>query len=179
MNIIRRRDPFETMGMGRLLRDFFEEPLLMNELGGLEGQAGTLPLDISEKEDEVVVRASLPGFAPDDIDVQVHNGMLMINAERTEEEEEQGERFHRRERRFGAVSRTVALPTEVREDQVRADLRDGVLTLHLPKTPEARPKKIPISGGDGGRSRQTLQTGQQGQQGQKSRTPQRPSSDGG
>lgn len=144
MNIIRRRDPLEMVGMGRMLRDFFDEPM-MGDLADL--QPGALPLDVSEKEDEIVVRASLPGFSPDDIDVQVHNGMLMINAEHTEEQEEEGERFHRRERRFGAVSRTVSLPTEVREDQVRAELNNGVLTLNLPKTPEARPHRIPISGG--------------------------------
>lgn len=146
MNIVRRRDQMEPFGMSRMLREFMNDPFFA-ELQEPGVEPGLLPIDVVERDDELVVLASLPGFRKDEIDVQVHNGMLTINAEHSEEQEEQGERYHRRERRFGAVSRMIPLPAEVREDQCQAELKDGVLTLTLPKTPEARPRRIQITEG--------------------------------
>jgi HSP20 family protein len=146
MNII-RRDPFDApfVQMNRLfshmIGDGFGE-------GGLEpASEGVLPLDVLEDEKSVIVRASLPGFSPDEVDVEVHNGILTIQARHEEENEEQGPRFLRRERRWGSVSRNVALPTLVDEQACEADLSNGVLTLRIPKSQEAMPRKIKIGNG--------------------------------
>jgi HSP20 family protein len=146
-----RRDPFtETLPaaamMNRLMERFFNEPFLAEPTGIDEG---LLPLDISEDDKSVVVRASLPGFSKDEIDVQVHNGIVSINAEHKEEHEEKGERFVRRERRYGSLSRRVALPTNVKEDQCEAELRNGELILRIPRSEEAMPRKIQIREGGG------------------------------
>ena len=105
---------------------------------------GSLPLDVLEKDGQVVVKASLPGFKKEEIDVQVHDGVLYIKAEHNEEKEENSAKFYRRERRYGAVARRVALPGAVAEADVNAELKDGVLTLTLPVPAKAQPKQIEI-----------------------------------
>jgi HSP20 family protein len=105
---------------------------------------GSLALDVLEKDGHVVVKASLPGFQKDEIDVQVHDGVLYIKAEHNEEKEENNAKFYRRERRYGAVARRVALPGTVAESDVNAELKDGVLTLTLPVPAKAQPKQIEI-----------------------------------
>jgi len=143
-NHIVRRDPFESFApIDRLFRGLFEREPLITNLATFE--EGTLALDVSEDEHNVLVRASLPGFRKEDVQVEVHDGVLTINAGRTEESEDTGERFYRKERREGSVSRRIALPSPVVEDEARAELADGVLTLRLPKTQKETPKRIAIS----------------------------------
>jgi HSP20 family protein len=146
VNTIIRREfdtPFATMN--RLMSQLWNDQLQEGGMGA--PQEVLLPLDVSEDEKSVIVRASLPGFKADDVDVQVHNGILTIKAEQSEEHEEKGERFLRRERRFGAVTRSVALPSMVDEDACDASLEHGVLTLRIPKSQAAMPRKIRIGGG--------------------------------
>jgi HSP20 family protein len=147
MNLI-RRDPFDLPlpAMSRLFNQFFE-PYGDGGLSQLD--EGTLPLDISENERNVIVRASVPGFGKEDIDVEVHNGILTIKAQHNEQRDEKNERFYRRERRFTSMSRRVALPSTVRDDACQAELRDGVLTLMIPKSEEAMPRKVQIREGNG------------------------------
>src|ERR1051326_3140336 len=121
MNLI-RRDPADLPT--RLFNQFFGEPFW----NGTDLDEGTLPLDISEDEKNVIVRASVPGFAKEDIDVEVHNGVLTLKASKKVEHEEKGERFYRRELRFGSMSRRVALPSTVEDGKTQAELKDGVLT---------------------------------------------------
>lgn len=139
-----RHDPFTNLRqtMDRLFDDsFFRTPARLFD-------EGTLPVDISEQEGELLVKASLPGFETDDIDVQVTEGVLSIKAKHSEEHEEQGERFYRRERTFGSVSRRIALPGIVHDAEVEAELKSGVLTLHIPLPEKAQPKQIAIKNGD-------------------------------
>jgi HSP20 family protein len=89
----------------------------------------------------------VPGFSKDEIDVQVHQGVLSIHARKAEEHAETGERFYRRERRYGAMSRRIALPGIVHDAPVDAQLLDGVLTLTIPVPEQARPKQIEIRDG--------------------------------
>ncbi len=135
-----RHDPFTNLRqtMDRLFDDsFFRTPSRLFD-------EGTLPVDISEQDGELLVKASLPGFETEDIDVQVNEGVLSIKAQHTEEHEEQGERFYRRERTFGSVSRRIALPGIVHDAEVGAELKSGVLTLHIPLPEKAKPKQIEI-----------------------------------
>lgn len=142
MTLIRREAP-EFPSMSRLMNSFFQDPAFA---GGLAPaiEEGNLALDVSEDEKSVIVRASLPGFRKEDIDVEIHDGVLSIKAERAEETEEKGETYYRRERRFGTVSRRVALPSVVEDGSTAAELKDGVLTLRIPKSQKAMPRKVKI-----------------------------------
>lgn len=140
--VIRRNPLDRTM---RSLMDFVgTDPLFRS--GTLDfSEEGTLALDIAEGDGELVVRASLPGFKKEDIDVQIHNGVLTIKAEHTEESETNAEQFYRKERRVGSVSRRVALPGVVSEAKANAELKDGVLVLRVPLAEAARPKRIAVN----------------------------------
>jgi HSP20 family protein len=135
-----RHDPFNTLRqtMDRLFDDgLFRAPARFSD-------EGTLPVDISETDANLTVRASMPGFEPGEIDVNVNEGVLSIKGQHVEEHEEQGERFYRRERSTGAVSRRIALPGIVADSEVDAELKGGVLTLRIPIPEKAQPKQIEI-----------------------------------
>ncbi|MFW6107169.1 MAG: Hsp20/alpha crystallin family protein [bacterium] len=109
-----------------------------------EGElTGAYPADIYETDDQVVVEAEMPGFARDEIDVNLDQGVLSITAER-KSPERQGTK-HLSERRYTRVERAFSLPTAVDEDNVQATLEDGVLRIELPKTAETKRRKIEIS----------------------------------
>ena len=143
-----RRDPFELLaggGLRQMMDRLFDDSFMRSPLTA-GWDEGTLAVDISEKDHQLVVRASVPGFKKEDIDVQVHEGVLSINAKHNEEHEEKGETFYRRERRYGSVSRRIALPGVVHEAPVDAELKDGVLTLKIAVPEASRPKQIEIKG---------------------------------
>ncbi len=107
-------------------------------------EEGNLPLDIVEGDQELIIRASLPGFDKKDVEVHAENGVLSIKAKHVEEHESKGERFYRRERRMGSVSRRVALPGMINESKAQAELANGVLTVRIPRAEVAKPKQIAI-----------------------------------
>ncbi len=105
-----------------------------------------LPVDISrDKEGRVVVRATLPGFKKDEINVRLENNTLNIAAEHNEDSETKGEDYYRRERSWKSVNRTVALPGQAEKNGVDAELKDGVLTVRVPQAKEAKAQSIKIS----------------------------------
>lgn len=143
-----RWDPFREMmsmrsSMDRLLDRFFEEPF-----GEWQTAGWGLPLDLTEKEDEFIVKASVPGIDPDDLEITLSENTLTIKGEIRKEEEKEEERYHLRERRYGRFTRSISLPAGVKSDQIEADYNKGVLTLHLPKTEEVKPKRIPVRSGE-------------------------------
>lgn len=132
-----------------LIEQFFGDPFL-GDVGARLGVAPTaetvpLALDLSETDGHVIVRASLPGFRKEDVDISVHEGVLTISASTNQTSEEQHEKFYRRERRTGTFTRRVLLPETVQAEGVQAELREGVLTLRLAKTQKAQPCKISVS----------------------------------
>ena len=133
-------DPFAT-----LLRRVFDEPWTGIAEISPAIEEGSLLVDVSEDENNVFVRASLPGFKKDEIDVQVHDGVISISGTHNEEHEEKTEKFYRKERRYGSVSRRLALPCATQEAEARAELNDGVLTVRVPKAENATPRKIAIN----------------------------------
>ena len=143
MNKLAIRDPFTKL-VSRMFDDTLPRPFEWDFSWPFELEEGLLPLDISQTDGELVVRASLPGFTKEDIEVQVHQGILSIKAEQKGEEETQGEHFYRRERRMTSLSRRVALPGIVSEAETHAELKDGVLTLRIPVSEEAKPKRVLI-----------------------------------
>lgn len=106
----------------------------------------TPSLDLAEADNALEVRMDIPGMEPKDIDIQVNANVLTVSGERKEEREEKGKTYHRVERRVGAFSRSVTLPCPVREDAVDAQYKNGILTIKLPKTEEAKARKITVKG---------------------------------
>ena len=102
-------------------------------------------VDIEEDDDKYMIKADLPGVDKKDIDVKLENGVLSIRGEKlVEKETGKDTRQHRRERFHGTFARSFTLPEAVKADEVDANYRDGVLTLHIPKKEEAKPRSIDI-----------------------------------
>jgi HSP20 family protein len=100
--------------------------------------------DISETDKTVEVRMDVPGLKATDIDIKLSNNVLTVSGERKEEKEEKGRTFHRVERRVGKFSRSFTLPCAVAEDEVAAEYKDGTLIITLPKSEEAKARKITV-----------------------------------
>lgn len=94
---------------------------------------------------EIVLRAELPGLSKEDIDVRVENNTLTLKGERKHESEVKQEQYHRIERSYGTFSRSFSLPSRIDTDKVRADFKDGVLTITLPVRDEAKPRQISVA----------------------------------
>ena len=110
-----------------------------------DGGNFSVPADVIETKDNIVVKLSAPGVKPEDIDISVVSDMLTIKGElRNDAEFEQGS-YIRKERRYGAFQRTFSLPASVASDKAKAEFENGVLTLTLPKAEEAKPKSIKVA----------------------------------
>ena len=103
-------------------------------------------LDVSEKDNSFEIHVDIPGIESKDVDVQVLGNTVTISGSRKEEKEEKGKTFHRIERSSGSFSRTVTLPCEVNEKEVAAEYANGVLSVILPKSENAKPKKVNVKG---------------------------------
>jgi HSP20 family protein len=103
-----------------------------------------LALDVTENEDEYTLKASLPGIAPEDIDISFENDVLTIKGETKEDEEVEGVRYHMRERRFGSFCRSIRLPNSIEADNIEANYEAGILSLVLPKLEDAKAKRIEV-----------------------------------
>jgi HSP20 family protein len=128
--------------MDELFDRFFSEPWWMPEryFGGTFSPA----FDISETDDEILVKAELPGVDPKDVDVNLTGNELTIKGEKKEEREEKGESIHTMERRFGCFCRSFSLPCDVQQDKIEAKYKDGILNLKLPKAESAKKKSLKI-----------------------------------
>ena len=129
--------------MDGLLRSFFgaeDSNLFAQHSGRL------LALDIAEKPNEIVVKADVPGIKSDELDINVHDGILTIKGERREEREEEDARYTLIERSYGAFSRSVSLPTYADPENISAEMDNGTLVLTFGKKEEAQPrsKKIDV-----------------------------------
>ena len=100
--------------------------------------------DVEELKDAYVVKADLPGLAESDVDVTVTGNALTVSGKREAEQEREGHRYYAIERGYGAFSRTFSLPDGARLDDLSANLKNGVLTVHIPKRPEVQPRKISL-----------------------------------
>jgi HSP20 family protein len=102
-------------------------------------------LDVHEDKDNLYVKVELPGLKKEDISLSLHDGSLSISGERKSENKHEEAEVYRAERFFGRFQRTVSLPTPVAADKVKAQYQDGILTVTLPKTEEAKPKHIDVN----------------------------------
>jgi HSP20 family protein len=152
MNLTRWQRPELSVwsGLGRLssLRDeidrLFDAPFaeLARSSNLLSGW--TPALDMHEDKDNVIVKAELPGMKKEEIEISLHDGTLSISGERKSEDKFEDAEVYRAERFVGRFQRTVNLPSAVNADKVKAQYKDGVLTVTLPKTEEAKPKQIDV-----------------------------------
>ena len=128
--------------MDRLFDDAFTRPSSLNRNGG--STWSSLPIDMYQTNDDVVVRAIVPGFRPDQVQINVTGDVLTIRGEAQQEQENKDRAWHIREHRFGSFERSVALPVPVVSDKATAEFEDGVLTITLPKAEEVKPRTISI-----------------------------------
>ena len=126
--------------MNHLFDEFFGER--HSELA----QGNWIPVvDVSESDTNLVVRAELPGMTEDDIDLNLQDNVLTLTGEKKQELDKQKENFHRVERSYGSFSRSFTLPGTLKLDEVTATFKEGILEISLPKSEEAKPKKIEIA----------------------------------
>lgn len=135
-------DPFRELQrrMNHLFDDFWSDsglaPTHLPAFGDLGDFAPSI--DVKDSDKELTVRAELPGMTENDIEVRLDNGVLTVRGEKKEEKNEEKDGMRYTECSYGSFHRAVPLPCEVEEDQVDAQFRNGVLTVTLPKTAEAR-----------------------------------------
>ncbi|HEY7520623.1 MAG TPA: Hsp20/alpha crystallin family protein [Methylomirabilota bacterium] len=127
--------------MDRLFDRFLEPvwPEMPAALGDWEPK-----LDVSEEKDTVTVKAELPGVEQKDINISIQEGVLTIKGEKQAEKEEKDKRHHRIERAYGAFYRSITLPSAVDAGKAAASFKDGVITITMPKAPEAKGTMIPV-----------------------------------
>jgi HSP20 family protein len=144
-NLIRRAPSEAAPNFWDPFRIMFE---LMGEPGHREGrpfEAAFVPsFEVFERKDGYVFKADLPGVKQEDLDITLTENRLTVTGKREAEERREGERFYAYERSYGSFTRTFTLPEGVDAEHVAAELKEGVLTLVVPKKPEVQPKKISV-----------------------------------
>lgn len=141
-----RWDPFrELEEMSDRLNRVFARPATRPSGKETLTVADWIPtVDISEIEGEYLIKAELPEVKKEDVKVSVEDGVLTIQGERRQEKDEKGRKFHRVERSYGSFVRSFTLPESVDEGAVKAEYKDGILNLHLPKSEKVKPKAIDV-----------------------------------
>jgi len=123
----------------------FEDNFTGDRSGHADLATWAPPVDIYETENELVVKADLPDLQEKDIDVRVENNTLTIRGERKFSKDVNEDNYLRIERAYGSFTRSFSLPNTVSSESIRAEYRNGVLTLHMAKREESKPKQIKIS----------------------------------
>lgn len=141
-----RWEPFrETDDFFRSFAPLFSRwPTMFGEDGGIRHE--WMPaVDIRETDTEYLVSAELPGLTREDVHVRLEDHVLMIEGERKQEKEAKGERTHRIERIYGSFRRSFTLPDDVDPEKIRAECKDGILTVHVPKREVTKSKPLEIA----------------------------------
>lgn len=147
--MLTRWEPFRDLAtlqdrIDRIFEDTFGRVRGFGE-ESLDSRTWAPAVDILEKEQELLLRADLPGVDPKDVEINVQNNTLTLRGERKFESDVKEDNFHRVERVYGSFVRSFALPQSVDTDKVEADYRNGVLEVRLPKRAEAKPKQIKVA----------------------------------
>jgi len=141
-----RWEPFRGLAAAqrdfdRLFREAFSSQLGETELST---RSWAPPVDIYETEDAIVLKAELSGVDPKDVEVRVEDNTLYLKGERKFEKEVKEQNYHRIERSYGTFARSFSLPNSISADKVKAEFKDGLLTVTMPKREEAKPKTVKI-----------------------------------
>ena len=147
MNNLSRWEPAREMmtlreAMDHLFNDAFTRPFPQARDGGANWSGPAI--DMYQTENEVVVRAAVPGFKTDEVQINVTGDVLIIKGELKRDEEKREKSWQIREHRWDAFERSITLPTSVVSDRASADFENGILTITLPKSEEVKPKTITI-----------------------------------
>ena len=145
MSWLIRRNGSATLNPWNVFDRMMAEPFFRTDIEFAPPTGDVLALDVTEDDEFITVKANVPGFAKDEIQVEVNDDVLTINANKAEQCEESKGTVHRCERRCGSLARRVLLPSCVTERNAKAELREGVLTLRLPKSRENSPHRISIN----------------------------------
>jgi HSP20 family protein len=141
MAMLSRWEPFRDLSrLQDEMNRIFDERLFKTG----ESVGWTPPCDVYEDEECVLLRFELAGVDPKKVDIRFENGVLTLRGERKLEQEEKRENYHRVELSYGAFTRSFSLPWTVDPEKIRADAKDGILTVTLPKRVEARPRPIQV-----------------------------------
>ncbi len=142
-----RHDPFaRSLGLRQVMDRLLEDAVVMPRNGDGRGWGGPA-LNVYEDGDELIVEAQLPGMKPEDLDINVEQGVLTISGQTTAEEERKERNYLIREHRTGRFSRSLRLPATYNPDACQANVEHGVLRLSFPKSEAAKPRRIQIGGG--------------------------------
>jgi HSP20 family protein len=143
-----RFDPFsDLMSLREAMNRLLEEPFAGRAMGTMVTRG--VPIDMYEKDDHIIVKAALPGAKPDDVDITISGDTLTIRANvlpELESKEVENWDWYRHELTHGQFMRSITLPTRVNADQANATFENGILTLQMPKSEEAKPKRVSIQG---------------------------------
>jgi HSP20 family protein len=141
-----RWEPFrELMGLRKAMDRLFDDSFIRPwRILGVLGEEGQLPIDMYQTDKEVVVKAALPGVKPEKVAITITGDTLSIKGETKAMEEVKREDYLYREHRYGAFSRSMILPTDLKTDKAEANFENGVLTLTIPRPEEAKPKTIKV-----------------------------------
>jgi len=131
--------------MDRFVERFFQDPWAPLDLPYHFGGQWLPAVDIAEGDDEITLRAEIPGIEPKDLDVSVSGNLLTLSGEKKESHELKGRDYYRSERRFGSFRRSIQLPCTVKADQVSAEYSNGVLTVNLKKQESGTRKRVPVA----------------------------------
>ncbi len=140
-NLIRWEPEREMMTLREAMNHLFDEAFTpMSMMRGV----GAPSVDLYQTDDEIVVRASLPGMKADDVQISITGDLLTIKGEFKEKQDKKEKSYHLREHRYGSFERTLSLPSLVESDKAHADFEDGILTITLPKSEATKPKTITV-----------------------------------
>lgn len=143
--MLTRWEPFRDM---RRIHDMLDRVMDDSMGGTTQWYEGMAPIDVYQDDDEIVVEASLPGVAPEDVDISVTGDTLTLRGTTKLEREDNNGGSHRRysvrERRYTSFARSITLPSSVNADKAQAEIENGILTLHIPKAEEAKPRQISV-----------------------------------
>lgn len=145
--MLTRWDPFQEMiNLRRTVDRLFDN--VTPEHDWAQPPMWGLAVDMTENKDDFVVKASVPGINPDDLDISYADDTLTIKGEIKQDNEVKDDQYHLRERRYGIFTRSLTLPTKIKGDAIEASYQNGVITLRLPKAEEVKPKRIAIKVGN-------------------------------
>ena len=142
MALLTRWDPWRELA--RMQDDLARALDDRTALAGGESVGWTPAVDIYEDEEALTLRVELAGVDPKDVDIRFENGTLTLKGDRKLEREEKRDNYHRIERQYGSFTRSFSLPATVDSEKIKAESKNGVLVVTLPKKPEAKPKAIQV-----------------------------------
>ncbi len=145
--MLTRWDPFQEMlNLRRTVDRLFDN--VGQEREWAQSPLWGLAIDMVENKDDFIVKASVPGIDPNDIDISYADDTLTIKGEIKSDNEVKESQYHLRERRYGSFARSITLPTKIKGDAIEASYQNGVINLRLPKAEEVKPKRISIKVGN-------------------------------